>query len=54
MSEVTHRRSAALVHGCVTPSATELIADVKVYSLMKLLGHKAIVTAQRYVDGLAP
>ena len=40
----------ALVHGLRHTFATELAnSDVSVYTLMKLLGHESMVTAQRYV-----
>ena len=40
----------ALVHGLRHTYATELAgADVSVYTLMKLLGHKSMTTSQRYV-----
>lgn len=46
------RASGALVHGLRHTFATELAnANVSVYTLMKLLGHESMVTAQRYVDG---
>lgn len=46
------RARGALVHGLRHTYATELgNSDVRVYALMKLLGHKSMVTSQRYVDG---
>jgi site-specific recombinase XerD len=47
--DADHTRGA-LVHGLRHTFATELAnADVNVYTLMKLLGHKSMVTFQRYV-----
>jgi integrase len=44
------RARGALVHGLRHTFATELAnSDVSVYTLMKLLGHESMVTAQRYV-----
>ena len=44
------RARDALVHGLRHTFATELAnSDVSVYTLMKLLGHQSMVTAQRYV-----
>ena len=51
------RARGALVHGLRHTFATELAnAEVSVYTLMKLLGHEAMVTSQRYVTaaGTAP
>jgi hypothetical protein len=39
-----------MVHGLRHTFATEL-ANVSIYTLMKLLGHESMVTSQRYVDG---
>jgi integrase/recombinase XerC len=45
------RARDALVHGLRHTFATELAnSDVSVYTLMKLLGHKSMVTSQRYVS----
>jgi integrase len=44
------RARRALVHGLRHTFATELAnSEVGVYTLMKLLGHESMVTAQRYV-----
>jgi integrase/recombinase XerC len=44
------RARGALVHGLRHTFATELAnSDVSVYTLMKLLCHESMLTAQRYV-----
>ena len=48
----SERERGALVHGLRHTFATDLAnAQVSVYELKTLLGHKSIATSQRYVDG---
>ncbi len=48
----SERQRGALVHGLRHTYATDLAnAQVSVYELKTLLGHKSIATSQRYVDG---
>ena len=47
----SQRAAGVLVHGLRHTFATELAnGNVRVYALMKLLGHESMVTSQRYVD----
>ncbi|ARE38118.1 recombinase (plasmid) [Rhodococcus sp. BH4] len=47
-----HRAKGALVHQLRHTFATSLAdADVNVYTLMRLLGHEAMTTTQRYTQG---